>query len=84
VSSEARLQDGANCAPPCVLRLSHRSQFGKNQKCQKCLQIGHWTYECKGKAVYKKRPSRTQQLADPSLKRSVGRARCQQSAVQRA
>ena len=39
--------------------------------CQKCLQRGHYSYECKAKAQdrpYKSRPSRTQQLLNPSLK----------------
>ena len=30
--------------------------------CQKCLQLGHWTYECKNERVYSSRPSRTQLL----------------------
>ncbi|EDO28323.1 predicted protein, partial [Nematostella vectensis] len=29
------------------------------QKCQKCLQIGHWTYECTNKRKYLHRMSRT-------------------------
>lgn len=36
--------------------------------CQKCLQKGHWTYQCKNEARYVTRPSRTQQLANPRLK----------------
>lgn len=32
------------------------------QQCQRCLQIGHWTYECKNAPVYAKRVSRTKQL----------------------
>ncbi|XP_045460575.1 zinc finger CCHC domain-containing protein 10 [Harmonia axyridis] len=31
-------------------------------RCQKCLEYGHWTYECKGKRKYLHRESRTQQL----------------------
>lgn len=33
----------------------------KNQgpQCQKCLQIGHWSYQCKSQPVYAPRPSRT-------------------------
>ncbi|KAK9871254.1 hypothetical protein WA026_011528 [Henosepilachna vigintioctopunctata] len=31
-------------------------------RCQKCLEYGHWTYECKGKRKYLHRSSRTQQL----------------------
>mmetsp|Transcript_9711 Transcript_9711/g.35571 ORF Transcript_9711/g.35571 Transcript_9711/m.35571 type:complete len:219 (-) Transcript_9711:137-793(-) len=39
------------------------------QQCQKCLQIGHWTYECKNERAYVARPSRTKQMKDPSLRR---------------
>ena len=28
-------------------------------RCQKCLQFGHWTYECTGKRKHLHRPSRT-------------------------
>nr|CAI5855128.1 unnamed protein product [Callosobruchus analis] len=31
-------------------------------RCQKCLEYGHWSYECKGKRKYLHRSSRTQQL----------------------
>ncbi|XP_007627150.1 zinc finger CCHC domain-containing protein 10 isoform X1 [Cricetulus griseus] len=31
-------------------------------RCQKCLEFGHWTYECKGKRKYLHRPSRTAEL----------------------
>ncbi|CAG8606878.1 15920_t:CDS:2, partial [Dentiscutata heterogama] len=34
-------------------------------QCQKCLEYGHWTYECKNERVYKSRPTRTQQLTKP-------------------
>jgi hypothetical protein len=30
-------------------------------------QVGHWTYQCKGDAVYQSRPSRTQQLLNPKV-----------------
>ncbi|CAH0394819.1 unnamed protein product [Bemisia tabaci] len=33
-----------------------------NAQCQKCLQQGHWTYECTGKRKYLHRTSRTAQL----------------------
>lgn len=38
--------------------------------CQRCLQPGHWTYQCKNEAVYKSRPTRTQQLKNPKVWRS--------------
>ncbi|KAH9318826.1 hypothetical protein KI387_020595, partial [Taxus chinensis] len=41
---------------------------GAAQRCQKCFQPGHWTYECKNERVYISRPSRTQQLKNPKLK----------------
>lgn len=31
-------------------------------RCQKCLEMGHWSYECKGKRKYLHRCSRTSQL----------------------
>ncbi|KAL2608144.1 hypothetical protein R1flu_026717 [Riccia fluitans] len=39
-----------------------------SQKCQKCLQIGHWTYDCKNDRTYLSRPSRTQLLKNPQLR----------------
>ena len=34
----------------------------ENVRCQKCLEMGHWTYECKNKRKYVHRSSRTAQL----------------------
>ena len=34
----------------------------QNTRCQKCLEMGHWTYECKGQRKYVHRDSRTQKL----------------------
>ncbi|KAG5885788.1 hypothetical protein JTB14_031222 [Gonioctena quinquepunctata] len=48
-----------------------KAYFGKKKtnscppqgvRCQKCLEYGHWSYECKGKRKYVHRSSRTQQL----------------------
>ena len=37
---------------------------GQRKKfCQKCLQDGHWTYECKGKRKYLERETRTARLS---------------------
>jgi hypothetical protein len=47
------------------------SSGGAYTQCQKCFQHGHWTYECKNERVYMSRPSRTQQLKNPKLKKSV-------------
>ncbi|KAA1470001.1 hypothetical protein DENSPDRAFT_773872 [Dentipellis sp. KUC8613] len=35
--------------------------------CQKCLGIGHFTYQCKSSRPYVSRPSRTQQLENPKV-----------------
>ncbi|ELT94271.1 hypothetical protein CAPTEDRAFT_139322, partial [Capitella teleta] len=34
----------------------------ENVRCQKCLQVGHWTYTCTGKRKYVERMSRTKEL----------------------
>ncbi|KAG7262693.1 hypothetical protein CRUP_026057, partial [Coryphaenoides rupestris] len=34
----------------------------QNVRCQKCLEFGHWTYECTGKRKYLYRPSRTVEM----------------------
>ena len=39
-----------------------RKQDATSYRCQKCLQFGHYTYECKGKRKYAYRPSRTKEL----------------------
>ncbi|KAI8933968.1 hypothetical protein NX059_008743 [Plenodomus lindquistii] len=47
-----------------------RSKATPDTQCQKCLQRGHYSYECKAPAQerpYKPRPSRTQQLLNPKL-----------------
>ncbi len=40
----------------------------KSQKCQKCLEIGHWTYECQNSRKYLYRPSRTKLMKQKQLK----------------
>jgi hypothetical protein len=47
------------------------SSGGAYTQCQKCFQHGHWTYECKNERVYMSRPSRTQQLKNPKLKKNA-------------
>jgi len=42
-----------------------------NAQCQKCYQVGHWTFQCKNERVYISRPSRTQQLKNPKLRPDV-------------
>lgn len=36
--------------------------YPQGMRCQKCLERGHWSYECKGKRKYLHRSSRTSQL----------------------
>lgn len=38
-----------------------------NATCQRCLQKGHYTYECKNPPTYVSRPTRTKQLLDPTV-----------------
>ena len=42
-----------------------------NAVCQRCLQTGHFTFQCKNQAVYHVRPSRTQQLLNPKVRQSA-------------
>uniref|UniRef100_A0A3Q3WSH4 Uncharacterized protein n=1 Tax=Mola mola TaxID=94237 RepID=A0A3Q3WSH4_MOLML len=46
-------------------RIIARRQAEANKqhvRCQKCLEMGHWTYECTGKRKYVHRPSRTTEM----------------------
>lgn len=48
-----------------MYRLIARWQAEANKqhiRCQKRLEFGHWTYECKGKRKYLHRPSRRAEL----------------------
>lgn len=36
--------------------------FPQGIRCQKCLDYGHWSYQCTGKRKYLHRSSRSQQL----------------------
>ncbi|KAF9428157.1 Alkaline ceramidase 3 [Podila epigama] len=47
---------------------ANKAKAPATQQCQKCLEYGHYTYDCKGSRVYSARPTRTQQLKKP-LKR---------------
>jgi len=44
------------------LLFSRVEQESNNAQCQKCLEKGHWTYQCTRKRKYVERPSRTQLL----------------------
>ncbi|XP_014289924.1 zinc finger CCHC domain-containing protein 10 [Halyomorpha halys] len=45
------------------LNTTNKSSQPQTAKCQKCLEVGHWTYECKGKRKFLHRSSRTAQLS---------------------
>nr|GAT60296.1 predicted protein [Mycena chlorophos] len=47
-------------------RSSNQPRATSSTVCQKCLGRGHFIYECKGQRPYVSRPSRTQQLENPS------------------
>ncbi|KAK4047109.1 hypothetical protein OIO90_006311 [Microbotryomycetes sp. JL221] len=54
------------------------NKYARNQtkatastRCQKCNQLGHYTYECTGQREYKVRPTRTQILNNPKLRTKV-------------
>lgn len=42
--------------------VTYREANKQHVRCQKCLEMGHWTYECTGKRKYVHRPSRTTEL----------------------
>ena len=45
-----------------ICQLSFREQSAENYTCQKCLEKGHFTYECTGKRKYVYRESRTREM----------------------
>lgn len=49
-----------------------RSAYPQGVRCQKCLEMGHWSYECKGKRKYLHRSSRTSQLKKAMQKQENG------------
>jgi hypothetical protein len=53
----------------CIYRKLDASSY----RCQKCLQYGHYTYECSGKRKYLYRPSRTKVMKKQKLEPSVVR-----------
>ncbi|XP_073984429.1 uncharacterized protein isoform X1 [Rhodnius prolixus] len=44
------------------LKETNKSASLQTPKCQKCLESGHWTYECKGKRKFLHRTSRSSLL----------------------
>uniref|UniRef100_G3TX38 Zinc finger CCHC-type containing 10 n=1 Tax=Loxodonta africana TaxID=9785 RepID=G3TX38_LOXAF len=65
---------GAHIAPYVYLMEANKQHV----RCQKCLEFGHWTYECTGKRKYLHRPSRTAELKK-ALKEKENRLLLQQS-----
>ncbi|KAI5857146.1 zinc knuckle-domain-containing protein [Tricharina praecox] len=56
---------------------SSASKATPTTRCQKCLKLGHYSYECKSVAQerpYISRPSRTQQLFNPKLQTKLTEA----------
>lgn len=50
-----------------------RKLDASSYRCQKCLQYGHYTYECSGKRKYLYRPSRTKIMKKQKLEPSAVR-----------
>ncbi|KRF82907.1 zinc finger CCHC domain-containing protein 10 [Drosophila virilis] len=48
--------------------------FPNGIRCQKCLNLGHWSYECKEKRKYVHRSSRTKQLSKHLAEKSANAA----------
>jgi hypothetical protein len=40
----------------------YREPSADDVRCQKCLEKGHWTYQCTGKRKYVERQSRTKEM----------------------
>ena len=46
----------------CLCICVFREEKPDNYRCQKCLEKGHFTYQCTGKRKYVYRPSRTKEM----------------------
>ncbi|OCF30588.1 hypothetical protein I317_01253 [Kwoniella heveanensis CBS 569] len=44
-------------------QLTNNDRASPNTRCQRCLKLGHHTYQCTNPRPYVPRPSRTKQLA---------------------
>ncbi|XP_043925200.1 zinc finger CCHC domain-containing protein 10 isoform X1 [Protopterus annectens] len=78
ISSQSLLGKTKMATP--MHRLIARRQAEANKqhvRCQKCLEFGHWTYECTGKRKYLHRASRTVEL-NKTLKEKENRVMLQQ------
>lgn len=58
---------------PARKRARQNASLESSRQCQKCLQSGHWTYECKNTPAYRVRASRSQQLRNPKLRQPFNR-----------
>ncbi|KAM0884519.1 hypothetical protein ACQ4PT_030914 [Festuca glaucescens] len=54
-------------------KASPTSSGGSYSQCQKCFQLGHWTYECKNDHTYISRP----RIKNPKLKKTTLLESCQ-------
>eukprot|EP00794_Sanderia_malayensis_P006928 gene6927-7706_t len=45
----------------------------KSQRCQKCRELGHWTYECQNARKYLHRPSRTKMMKEQAKKKQTNK-----------
>ncbi|GLH14363.1 Zinc finger CCHC domain-containing protein 10, partial [Gryllus bimaculatus] len=54
--------------------LKKNAAYPPNVRCQKCLEYGHWTYQCQGKRKYLHRSSRTSQLKKRLKLREAGQS----------
>merc|ERR1712018_803680 len=45
-----------------VISRRQKESNKSNVKCQKCLELGHWSYECSNKRKYLQRQSRTKEM----------------------
>lgn len=70
IHERRRIKLQADLKLMCVLLITHvclflffpREANKQNVRCQKCLEMGHWTYECTGKRKYLYRPTRTAEM----------------------
>jgi len=65
---EARRQMYVNSTEKGVEVRKKSAEGGGKQRCQRCLQVGHWTYQCSNEQAYASRPSRSSWLKNPKLK----------------
>jgi hypothetical protein len=47
-----------------ALSRRQKEAIPKTMQCQKCLEVGHWMFECKNPSVYLHRESRSKALAE--------------------